>query len=86
MHNSAITSIIKSSNYDPWYNLAKDGYIEDSKVYSDAMDYEVITEISEKIKGIKFEMECIINSIRKLNQNEIKSPIIEEVINWLNEK
>lgn len=64
----------------------KDGYISDSKVYSDAMDYEVITKISEKINGIKFQMECIINSIRELNQAEIKSPIIKDVTDWLNEK
>jgi len=63
----------------------KEGYIVDSKVYSDAMDYEVITEISKKINGIRFEMECIINSIRELNQDGIKSPIIEEVTDWLNE-
>ena len=64
----------------------KDGYIVDSKVYSDAMDYEVIMEISEKLKGIKFQMEYIINSIKELNRDGIKSPIIEDVTDWLNEK
>lgn len=64
----------------------KDGYIVDSKVYSDAMDYELLMEISKKIKGIKFQMECIINSIRELNQDGFKSPIMEDVTDWLSEK
>jgi lipoate-protein ligase A len=64
----------------------KAGYIVDSKVYSDAMDYEVITEISKKLNGIKFEKVCIINSIRELNVDGIKHPIIEDVTDWLNEK
>jgi len=63
-----------------------DGYIVDSKVYSDSMDYEVITQISEKLKGIKFQGSCIINSIKELNQPGIKSSIIEDVNEWLNEK
>ncbi|MGV8906897.1 MAG: lipoate--protein ligase [Acetobacterium sp.] len=64
----------------------KDGYIVDSKIYSDAMDYEIITKIAGKIKGIKFQMACLINSISELNQDELKSPIIEDVTAWLNEK
>jgi lipoate-protein ligase A len=63
----------------------KDGYIVDSKVYSDAMDYEIITEISKKLNGIKFNMEYIINSIRSLNEDGIKSSIIEDVAEWLKE-
>lgn len=64
----------------------KDGHIVDSKVYSDAMDYELITEISKKLNGIKFEKPCIINSVRELNVDGIKHPIIEDVTEWLNEK
>lgn len=64
----------------------EDGHIVDSKVYSDAMDYEIITEISKKLKGIKFEMGCIISSIRELNGDETKSQIIEDVTDWLNQK
>jgi lipoate-protein ligase A len=66
--------------------VCKDGYIVDSKVYSDAMDYEIITEISKKLDGTKFQMEAIVNSIRELNQDEIKNPIIEDVTGWLNKK
>ena len=64
----------------------KDGYIVDSKVYSDAMDYEVITQISEKLKGVKFQVECIISSIKELNSGGIKNSIIEDVTDWLKEK
>jgi lipoate-protein ligase A len=64
----------------------KDGYIVDAKVYSDAMDYEVITEISKKLNGIKFKKPYIINSIRELNVDGIKNPIIDDVTEWLNEK
>lgn len=64
----------------------KDGYVVDSKVYSDAMDYEVITEISKRLNGIKFEKSCLINSIRELNVDGIKHPIIVDVTEWLNEK
>ena len=36
--------------------------------------------------GIKFEKPCIINSVRELNVDGIKHPIIEDVTEWLNEK
>ncbi|WP_298844175.1 lipoate--protein ligase [Clostridium sp.] len=64
----------------------KAGYIVDSKVYSDAMDYEVITQISKILNGIRFQRSSIINSIRELNQDGIKNSIIEDITEWLNEK
>jgi len=75
----------------PWGEIeiclkCKEGYIVDSKVYSDAMDYEVITEISKKLNGIKFQVECIISSINEINTHGIKCSIIEDVTDWLKEK
>jgi lipoate-protein ligase A len=64
----------------------KDGNVVETKVYSDAMDYEIITSISKKLNGIKFEMECIINRIREINQDGIKNTIIDDITDWLNEK
>ena len=64
----------------------KDGYIVYCKVYSDAMDYELITQISKKLMGIKFQMPCVINSIKELNKDGVTHPIIEDITDWLNKK
>ena len=50
------------------------------------MDYEVITQISKILNGIRFQRSSIINSIRELNQDGIKNSIIEDITEWLNEK
>lgn len=64
----------------------KNGHIEESKIYSDAMNSQLIQNISSCLLGIPFKMDEVINSIGNVSMNEEDRNIIQDVKDWLIEK
>jgi lipoate-protein ligase A len=62
------------------------GKITESKIYSDAMNADLIEDIAEKLKGCQFKIDEITNAINNVKHSKDEEEIIENINEWLKEK
>ncbi|WP_427337989.1 lipoate--protein ligase [Caloranaerobacter sp. DY30410] len=64
----------------------ENGYIKSSVIYSDAIEYNLIQEISRLLEGIPFCKENIISRIESISTNSSNRTIIEDLKRWFSTK
>lgn len=62
------------------------GKITKSKIYSDAMNADLIEDIAEKLEGCQFKVDEITNAIKNVEHSKDEEEIIENINEWLKEK
>ena len=60
----------------------KSGKIKQCKVYSDAMDADIIEDISSALKGLPFNSISIVGEIQKFDSNEITKDLKAWIKTW----
>ncbi|MFW6389615.1 MAG: lipoate--protein ligase [Halanaerobiales bacterium] len=86
----------KTPNFDvnlekrfDWGNIdigltASKGYIDTVKIYSDAMNADLIEKIEKTIEGISFDKENIIDNIKNITDKNDQNPEIFDIIQLIN--
>jgi lipoate-protein ligase A len=62
------------------------GVITNAKIYSDAMNADLIEDIATTLKGSQFKIESIVEAIKKVEHDKKDENLIEDLIDWLKEK
>ncbi|QOR36974.1 lipoate--protein ligase [Clostridium sp. 'deep sea'] len=85
----------ESPNFDisyynkfPWGELSigftlVNGYITECKVYSDAMDSNLILTIANSFKTVLFKKEQLIKTLEQINVNQQGRAVIEDLKQWI---
>lgn len=64
----------------------KKGKIIDSKIYSDAMNADLIENIANSLEGCQFKIQKIIEVINNISSKKEDKEVITDLIDWLKEK
>ena len=62
------------------------GVITNAKIYSDAMNADLIEDVATTLKGSQFKIDSIVKAIRKVEHDKKDENLIEDLIDWLKEK
>ena len=64
----------------------KKGKIQESKIYSDAMNADLIENIADNLEGCQFKIDEVEKAIRDVDHDKKDQEVIDDLINWLKEK
>ncbi len=64
----------------------KNGYINSARVYSDAMNADLIQEISTVLKGVPYKLSDILLSLENISTDTEDRKIIDDLGDWLGSK
>ena len=64
----------------------KKGKIINSKIYSDAMNADLIENIAKNLEEKQFKINAIKKAIKSVEHEEKDEEVIDDIINWLEEK
>ncbi len=62
------------------------GKITKAKIYSDAMNADLIEDIAANLKGCQFKIESLIDAISGVDHDKKDESLIEDLIGWLKDK
>lgn len=62
------------------------GEITNAKIYSDAMNADLIEDIAVNLKGCQFKIEALEKAIRGIDHDKKDENLIEDLIGWLKNK
>lgn len=63
----------------------EEGFIIKAVVYSDAMDYSLVEDLTESLRGIPFRKNVIMNRITGITTEERK-PFVQDLLRWFDAK
>ncbi len=64
----------------------KKGKIQESKIYSDAMNADLIENIADNLEGCQFKIDEVKKAIRNVKHDKEDQEVIDDLVNWLKEK
>ncbi|MFO7815615.1 MAG: lipoate--protein ligase [Halanaerobiales bacterium] len=62
------------------------GTITNAKIYSDAMNADLIEDIAKNLKGCQFKIDSIVSAITGVKHQEKDEVVVKDLIEWLKDK
>ena len=62
------------------------GAITNAKIYSDAMNADLIEDIANNLKGCQFKIDSVTEAIKKVDHDKKDEKLIKDLISWLKDK
>lgn len=62
------------------------GAITNAKIYSDAMNADLIEDIANNLKGCQFKIDSITEAIKRVDHDQKDEKLIADLLGWLKEK